>query len=315
MATMKTLNGYGFNATELNGKTSDNYLKKTDTASDSKKLGGKAPEYYIHPRNLLDNSDFTNPVNQRGLSSYTNGGYSIDRWRTVMASGTTTYVAGGILWLGKKYGQFLQTLPKHYEGKALTFAIYLSDVSSENIKALINDGRSQSVRSVHQGLNIVTYTVRSDATTLFVGLQNNSQSSDQSCTPVWAALYEGTYTADTLPPYVSKGYAAELAECQRYYQTIPALTHIPGVTNSSALFTASYKIPTMRIAPTVSLASGKKVNIYSGGYSVTTENYTMENAAKQNQITLNVTLDTGSFIAYKPGVLMFPVDIALIADL
>ena len=41
MATMKTLNGYGFNATELNGKTSDNYLKKTDTASNSAKLGGK----------------------------------------------------------------------------------------------------------------------------------------------------------------------------------------------------------------------------------------------------------------------------------
>lgn len=33
----------------------------------------------------------------------------------------------------------------------------------------------------------------------------------------WAALYEGAYTADTLPPYVPKGYAAELAECQRYY--------------------------------------------------------------------------------------------------
>lgn len=34
----------------------------------------------------------------------------------------------------------------------------------------------------------------------------------------WAALYEGSYTADTLPPYTPKGYAEELAECQRYYQ-------------------------------------------------------------------------------------------------
>ena len=31
---------------------------------------------------------------------------------------------------------------------------------------------------------------------------------------VWAALYEGSYTADTLPPYVPKGYAAELAQCR-----------------------------------------------------------------------------------------------------
>ena len=35
---------------------------------------------------------------------------------------------------------------------------------------------------------------------------------------LWAALYEGAYTADTLPAYVYKGYAAELAECQRYFQ-------------------------------------------------------------------------------------------------
>ena len=33
---------------------------------------------------------------------------------------------------------------------------------------------------------------------------------------VWAALYEGAYTADALPAYQPKGYAAELAECQRY---------------------------------------------------------------------------------------------------
>jgi hypothetical protein len=32
------------------------------------------------------------------------------------------------------------------------------------------------------------------------------------------ALYEGSYTADTLPEYQPKGYAAELAECRRYYR-------------------------------------------------------------------------------------------------
>jgi hypothetical protein len=34
------------------------------------------------------------------------------------------------------------------------------------------------------------------------------------------ALYEGEYTIETLPPYIPKGYAAELAECQRYFQLI-----------------------------------------------------------------------------------------------
>ena len=35
MATMKTLNGYGFNATELDGKTSDNYLQLGDDETGS----------------------------------------------------------------------------------------------------------------------------------------------------------------------------------------------------------------------------------------------------------------------------------------
>lgn len=34
----------------------------------------------------------------------------------------------------------------------------------------------------------------------------------------WVSLVEGEYTADTLPEYQPKGYAAELAECQRYYK-------------------------------------------------------------------------------------------------
>ena len=39
MATMKTLNGYGFNATELNGKTSDSYLQLDDGTGST----GEAP--------------------------------------------------------------------------------------------------------------------------------------------------------------------------------------------------------------------------------------------------------------------------------
>ena len=36
----------------------------------------------------------------------------------------------------------------------------------------------------------------------------------------WAALYEGSYDASTLPAYQPKGYAAELAECQRYFERL-----------------------------------------------------------------------------------------------
>ena len=66
---------------------------------------------------------------------------------------------------------------------------------------------------------------------------------------VWAALYEGAYTADTLPPYFPKGYAEELAECQRY-------TSIRNVDNYAIAILGAEKVFTiehhgMRIPPTV----------------------------------------------------------------
>lgn len=130
-----------------------------------------------------------------------------------------------------------------------------------------------------------------------------------------AALFPGAYTADTLPEYQPKGYAAELAECLRYCQIIPALTHIPGVTNSDTSFGAKYQIAPMRIAPSVSIASGKSISIYTGDYSATTEKYTLQYATNPSQITLSVALTAGSFVAYKPGMLTLPVDIVLSADL
>ena len=61
-----------------------NYYTKTETDSaitaaigDIETGNGKAVAY-----NLLDNSYFVNPINQRGQSSYSGTGYAIDRWRT-----------------------------------------------------------------------------------------------------------------------------------------------------------------------------------------------------------------------------------------
>ena len=139
--------------------------------------------------------------------------------------------------------------------------------------------------------------------------------SEGSLSIKWAALYEGSYTAETLPAYQPKGYAAEMAECQRYYQLIPRRTHIPGVTNNATSFGAKHQIKPMRIAPTVSIPSGENVSIYTSEFSATTGGYSLQHASQMNQFTLDVALNVGSFVAYKPGLITFPVDIALSADL
>ena len=78
-----------------------------------------------------------------------------------------------------------------------------------------------------------------------------------SITIAWAALYEGAYTADTLPAYVPKGYSAELAECQRYYREVYRVfgKDLGNVTREAIILN-----PPMRIPPTSTVKSLWKGN-------------------------------------------------------
>lgn len=201
------------------------------TAKDAEKLGGKAPAYYLQPRNLLDNSDFTRVVNQRGQAAYTANAdvlYTIDRWQLTDASvdvhsnlqldenETGVYYVA----LSGKYGQLRQFLdvPRLYYGKMLTFAMYLKDEPPEKMMLLINTNTQQSEVEMHVGLNVVSHVVQQDAPTIFIAVQNNNLTTAGAIHPLWAALYEGEYTAANLPAYVPKGYSEELTACQRFYE-------------------------------------------------------------------------------------------------
>ena len=228
MATMKTLNGYGFNATEFNGKTSDSYLLKTDTvanSADSQKLGGKAPKYYIQPRNLLDNSDFKHPVNQRGKtttnSSFT--GYVLDRWIVQNYDTLVTLDSNGLnvasASADTKY--LFQRLDNVKNGKTYTFAAALSDGIIGVCAFTLSSTTStwEWIKEVRVSGSFQISVAHSDWMPLFVAMSNLKNTSARI---IWAALYEGSYTAETLPPYVPKGYAAELEECRRYFRRYTA---------------------------------------------------------------------------------------------
>lgn len=187
---------YGNNATTLDGIAAEDYALKTDTAPDSSKLGGKAPEYYLQPRNLLDNSDFRNPVNQRGATTAENS-FIVDRWYTFNDSqgGGAALTSSGITLSGNGYLQ--QRLSKGIlqTDKPYTFAVYYSDSTVDvgtNGVIIFGDGDFDLVNNVYANGKTISHV----------------------------ALYEGSYTADTLPPYVPKGYAAELAECLRYFERL-----------------------------------------------------------------------------------------------
>ena len=244
MATMKTLNGYGFNATEFNGKTSDSYLLKTDTvanSTNSQKLGGKAPKYYIQPRNLLDNSDFLHPVNQRGKTSVSNNGYFIDRWiiyssdeakrvTSIDSNGLTTAGGGAV-----RQAVQAELVPK--DVGEYTFAVCRSD-GYIDFPSMWKDSNSNLICSI-----------------------------SSAGTYIWAALYEGNYTAETLPPYVPKGYAAELAECQRYFYKMKSYWKwvSAGICESSTKAFIPIVLPReMRIVPTVSITNPSLIRVKCG---------------------------------------------------
>lgn len=142
------------------------------------------------PYNWLDNSDFTNLVAQAGINGkHGTTTYMADRW--IVTGGTPSYTKG----TGVRFnGSIVQKLEFAPSGEVTVVAgtsegIITSNDIPANIKVQV------SYRPGKQ-----------------VTIDSNGQATIQ-----WVALYEGTYSVVTAPAYHPKGYANELAICQRYY--------------------------------------------------------------------------------------------------
>ena len=73
--------------------------------------------------NLLDNSDFTNPVNQRGATSYSGAGtYCIDRW-DISSTATVSVVADGIKISATTLSGIRQKIENITDGQLLVFQL------------------------------------------------------------------------------------------------------------------------------------------------------------------------------------------------
>ncbi len=154
-----------------------------------------------NPRNLLDNSDFRNPVNQRGGTSYSGAKYTLDRWylwSDGSHTGTATISADGVMLERNDSGRmtFGQRFPLNF---LLADHYTLAYCDFNNVVHI----ESCEVKRDNEG-EPTEYDRIEIEVTEDIGIK-------------WAALYEGAYTAETLPDYQPKGYAQELLECLRYY--------------------------------------------------------------------------------------------------
>lgn len=193
---------------------------------------GKVLLDMVAARNLLDNSDFTNPVNQRGGTNgtVTAWTYFIDRWQATDATLTYSIGADGLhLTAGDAWmAQNVQSSETKV-GTTYTLVVGFSDGTFTLCTGALPAGETSWTEFA--GENDDNCYVRMAKITGAV--ISCSFKPKKAVVATWAALYEGTYTADTLPPYVPKGYAAELAECMRYAIVLPNQMRIRAATISN----------------------------------------------------------------------------------
>lgn len=245
-------------------------------------LGGRSPEEYIAlandytnqqvkkaaPRNLLDNSDFRNPVNQRGQTTYTVSGYTIDRWIANKAQPVIVNT-DGITLDGTNDSIVLRQKLNTLKDGTYTVAIKVGD----NIQVRQYTKEGTVYTGIYTSGNYLGGYVKLLSNSGVDEVQFRANSSN-IITAEWIALYEGEYTAETLPEYQPKGYDAELETCYQYYYQCTAGQawgyYIPGQAFSSTEARITFNLPRrMKRTPTVTIQDFSKVDMATGNGSVT----------------------------------------------
>ena len=240
--------------TSLLGLTKPAYTDAVDIAvlNTNFDLIDKAVGNGKHAKNWADNGFFPSAfvVNQRGAVSVTTGWtYFIDRWLAPSASEATPISLNGSgLTINNAAGtstmslrQYIANMP---DGVYTAAAKCNGNLWTRQFTLL--DG-SMSAASNHSDSTGQLYISGTGASLAF----NLQVYSGKSGLFEWAALYEGAYDADTLPAYVYKGYAAELAECMRYYQVFGKKRLVQSTQpNGGFSISERFAIP-MRVAPTI----------------------------------------------------------------
>ena len=199
------------------------------------------------PVNLLDNSNFKNPVNQRGEDEYYGtSAYTIDRWRAVsslrvtVASDCVTIKHEGNV--NSAFIQYLGSGVKLAQGETYTVAIKLKG-SPAVCGSVVRSAADYDVAITLSSGTTVRLAGSKDRLLMMVVPGDLLQIE-------WIALYEGAYTEETLPDYRPKDYTTELHTCERYFRVLRNASGY--VSASNAYIFSPFK---MRTTPTAIVKS------------------------------------------------------------
>lgn len=255
-----------------------------------------------NPYNLLDNSNFVNPVTQLPMNSWHgSGNYAIDRWK-LTSGATVSQAADGLKIVSDKTNWtagIIQRIEVKRFSDVMTFAVRGVFPVACRLFVYIGNGTVNFGYAYFQGdtaeRTLVLKMTKPEGLTddvVNVHISPDTDSTGTAAIVRWAAIYDGEYTVETLPPYVPKGYAVELAECKRYFQTV--LTNMQTFLGYCANRIAFCFIPLqkMRVKPTVS-ATGKFYYTLGDKQGTTTESATAH-ASNENQAVIRCAIaETG----------------------
>ena len=237
-------------------------------------------------QNLLDNSNFS--IAQAGQNgSHGSTKYVCDRWISWDANAT---FGNGYITPGSPIDQHLSKTAVDIN-KTYTAAICLSDGTIKAESGTFSNGFG----SYALGIYCMKQTDSSGYVTVRLNTGNNIR---------WAALYEGAYTADTLPDYVPKDN--ELAECQLYNREEYV---VPVIKSKDAVFIIGTVIQ-MRdmgeLKPTITLKKFTRPGVIDVTSFGASDKIDIENLGKGRYLLMNAILT--SCQDYAAGYLRFSIN-------
>ena len=274
------------------------------------------------PRNLLDNSDFTHPIAQAGIGGlHGAAAYAVDRW--VRTDGATVSADANGLKIVSDKTNWVAGIRQRIEAKrfadVMTLAVRGVFPVACRLYAYIGSGTVNFGTAYFKGeaaertlilkLTKPEGLTGDEAVNLYISPDTGSTGT--AAVVRWAALYEGEYTAETLPPYVPEGYAVELAECLRYYRKIKSNNEtFAGYATGGVAYAFIPLTQAMRIAPTVT-GGGKFYYTLGSAQGTTTETATAHNT-NANRVVVKCAVSVTGICT---GVITPQGDIDISADL
>lgn len=277
--------------------------------------------------NLLDNWYFGRPVNQRGKTSYTATGYTVDRWAAssgsvTVAVGTDSIEVSVSSGTWQNINQAIE-FPSRLNGQTVTLSVWIE--SGHNVvlslKNATTNAKYEKTIASPSGVISLTFDIAEDFaqdsdTVRFYVFITQGTSEDASATLKAVKLELGD--TQTLAHQDADGgwvlneipnYAEQLARCQRFYYRFGtrgtyAMPFGYGRSSSATAARALIPLPVaMRDIPTLTADSNIEFTIASDGMSATLG--TVPTPFELNASGLTVGITSSGMTSVRPVILTF----------